>query len=392
MQNKTRELKILIIDDEPHILSALGREINQSDIKDSISVIKCESGEECLDYLKKSAENVFLVISDLRLNGISGSDLLIRVRTDYPDIMLILLTAYSDMPEIRKAVSAAIISLILKPWEKEVLVSEIKKALEIYQLKKKNIKFRSQIEQQLKAAGDFQKKILGMNKPEISYLTTSYCYSPAPGLHCSGDYFDIIELKNNSSLLIIGDVAGHGIKPSFVTGMIKVAASRMKLGDIKVPLSASIILSNLNKVMCDSLEDVSDIVITFQVALVDAQAGKISISNAGHFPAYIIREGSCIPLYTHGPAMGFSRKIEYPEITVKLQKNDIIAMYTDGLIDSPAEKDTIDSNRLKEILIDSAGSDRMCDEVFSKVSKLHPGNAYSDDVTILISRYQGLQE
>ncbi len=390
MKEKTEELKLMLIDDEPHILTALSREINQSELENTITVIKCESGEECLEYLDRSASAVFLIISDLKLKGMSGSDLLIKVRSAYPDIMLILLTAYSDMPEIRKAVSAAIVSLILKPWEKEVLISEIRKALEIYQIKQKNIRFQRQIEQQLKAAGDFQNKILTMNIPEVIYLETGYSYTPAPRLHCSGDYFDIIELKNNCSLLIIGDVAGHGIKPAFVTGMIKVATSRMKLGEINVPVSASIILSSLNREMCDALEDITDIVITFQIALVDAEAGKISISNAGHFPAYIIREGSCIPLYTQGPAMGFDRKIEYPEVTISLEKNDVIALYTDGLIDSPEGKETIDSDKLKKILINSSGSRNMCDEVIAKVRKLHPGNAFSDDVTILVNRYLGL--
>lgn len=380
---------MLLIDDEPHILTAIGRELNEFSKAHNISIIPFETGEDCLKYLGHYSDDVFLVLSDLRLPGIQGSDLLVSINKRYPDIMLIMLTAYSDINEIRKAVSATLSSLLLKPWNQDMLLTEVKKAFDVFQIKRKNRKYQKEMSQQLKAAGEFQKRILCIDVPKLFYLDCEYLYQPTAGIHCSGDYFDIIEMENQRTLLLIGDVSGHGVKPAFVTGIIKVLTRSSLVCRSPAEVSAAEIAMNINKKLCDALKNNPDLVITFQVILVNALTNTLRVSNAGHLPSYVIRDNKAIPLLTEGPAMGFRKNIQYTETQFTLKKQDRIVMMTDGILDSPSGKNSIAPKIISDLLIEAAGTGNFLNTFNKRVQALHPENEFSDDVTMLSCMYRG---
>jgi phosphoserine phosphatase RsbU/P len=151
--------KIMLVDDEPSILNSLKRELFDWCSEKFIEIIKFTNPEIALDSLEQEKE-VFLVISDLRMPEMLGSDLLLKIQELYPDIMTILLTGYSEIDEIMKAVKAGIFAYILKPWDEEYLLTEINKAYELSMLKKAKGKYIKMLEEELKWGGELQKKIL----------------------------------------------------------------------------------------------------------------------------------------------------------------------------------------------------------------------------------------
>ena len=379
--NKT--YTIVLVDDEPQILNALQRELRDCCNENPIELFAASSAEECLNYLKVNHNRVFLVISDLRMTGMPGSDLLLEVRKKFPDIILILLTAYSDMPEIQKAVSAAILSLVLKPWDYEALISEVKRAWEIYHIKRNNKLFQKEINYQLEAASDFQRKMLSVKIPRMNKVDIKMKYVPLSNMRCGGDFYDFIELDHGRCLVFIGDVAGHGIRPAFITGMLKVLTREMDLRRPNRPVSSAKVLSHLNKGLIDTLENVSDIVVTFMAMIIDPKFGQISVANAGHLPLYIVRNGECVPFTTGGPALGFIDPVEYEESVMEIGKGDKIIMFTDGLVESPAGKKKIEENFTMKNLLEVSDSRDIPDTLFNKMMEFHPENQYSDDVTII---------
>lgn len=111
---------ILFVDDEKPILKALGRFS-----RDKPWTYKtASSGAEGIAILEGNTQ-IDVVVSDMRMPGMSGSDFLIHVRENYPQIIRILLTGFSDVSALESAINKGrIYNYISKPWD-DYLLSEV---------------------------------------------------------------------------------------------------------------------------------------------------------------------------------------------------------------------------------------------------------------------------
>ena len=115
---------LLFVDDEPDIVDSLRRSFRKV-----YSVLTATSGNEALELLK--TRKVDLIISDQRMPGMTGDELLASAKTLQPDTIRILLTGYSDLESLVKCVNeASIYKYMTKPWEPEVLRLTVDRALE----------------------------------------------------------------------------------------------------------------------------------------------------------------------------------------------------------------------------------------------------------------------
>ncbi|MCX8017852.1 MAG: EAL domain-containing protein, partial [Rhodocyclaceae bacterium] len=111
------ERSVLIVDDEPSILSALRRLLR----REGYTILAATSAEEGLELL--AAHEVGVVISDARMPGMSGAEFLGRVRDMYPDTMRIMLSGYTDLEAVTSAVNRGeLFRFIAKPWDDADLV------------------------------------------------------------------------------------------------------------------------------------------------------------------------------------------------------------------------------------------------------------------------------
>ena len=124
---------ILCIDDEESILSALRRVLRT----ENYQII---TATNTIDGLKLLCENeIHLVISDQRMPEISGTEFLATVNDQFPDVVRIILSGYTDVDAITESVNNGhIYKFLLKPWNDQTLKREIKQALEYYELKRAN--------------------------------------------------------------------------------------------------------------------------------------------------------------------------------------------------------------------------------------------------------------
>ena len=111
---------LLIVDDDPQVLAAVRRDL-RSRYRDHYMVISAASGEEALTAareLKSRGDSLALVISDQRMPGMLGGELLARSRDVFPLARRVLLTAYSDVEAAIKAINEAQVDYYLsKPWD-----------------------------------------------------------------------------------------------------------------------------------------------------------------------------------------------------------------------------------------------------------------------------------
>ncbi|MFN6570773.1 response regulator [Dendronalium sp. ChiSLP03b] len=123
--------KILVVDDEPDNLDLLYRTFYRD-----YKVLRATSGPAALDLLAQEGE-VSVIISDQRMPIMSGTEFLSLTATQYPDIIRIILTGYTDVEDLVEAINAGkVFKYVTKPWEAEDLKAVVRQALDTHNVLK----------------------------------------------------------------------------------------------------------------------------------------------------------------------------------------------------------------------------------------------------------------
>ena len=120
----------MLVDDEASILKALKKELRGWSRERSVDIKTCMSAKEGLDVLSDPASGVSVVVADLKMPGMRGIDFLLEVKRLYPLIVGLLLTGFFEIENAQKAAEADIFCYLMKPWDTEVLIAELDKALQ----------------------------------------------------------------------------------------------------------------------------------------------------------------------------------------------------------------------------------------------------------------------
>src|SRR5688572_14277286 len=101
---------VLYVDDE-----ASNRTVFSLTFGERFNIKTASSGDEALRII--ASEDVGVLLTDQRMPGMTGNELLERVRRDHPNVLRMILTAYSDLDPILKAVNDGLVArYIIKPW------------------------------------------------------------------------------------------------------------------------------------------------------------------------------------------------------------------------------------------------------------------------------------
>ena len=123
------EYAIAIVDDEKSIRDGI-----LMTLEESYRMVAYASAEKALAAMKKVLPD--LVLLDIGLPGMSGIDALKTIRTEYPDVLVIMITAYEDVSTVISAMKAGAHDYVVKPLHMDGLEVTIKNALDTIRLKK----------------------------------------------------------------------------------------------------------------------------------------------------------------------------------------------------------------------------------------------------------------
>lgn len=124
---------LLFVDDEPLVLEALKRCL----FEEPFNVVTATSGREGLEILQK--EPVSLVLSDLRMPGMSGTEFLAAAKKIKPDLVTMMLTGAADLEAAKRAINEVGVNRFLtKPWDERELSEAIKVSLRQLDLEREN--------------------------------------------------------------------------------------------------------------------------------------------------------------------------------------------------------------------------------------------------------------
>src|SRR5262245_40222507 len=124
--------RVLYVDDEEDV-----REVFGAIFADDFEVVLAGSGAAALDELGRQPFDV--LVSDMRMEPMKGSQLLARAYADHPDTQRILLTGYSDHDDLADVVNSGhVFAYVQKPWDSEQLKLTIKRAAQVRGLELEN--------------------------------------------------------------------------------------------------------------------------------------------------------------------------------------------------------------------------------------------------------------
>ncbi len=181
--------------------------------------------------------------------------------------------------------------------------------------------------------GHVQRAIMpsGVRPAEAAGVDIAGRYRPATaGSLVAGDWYDALPLPDGQLLLVVGDIAGHGIEA--VTGMV---AARNALRGLAVTgAEPHELLGQLNYAACLFTEGVTGTVVCGRY---DPWTRVFRWARAGHLPPVLVRGGvAVVQPGPEGMMLGVEPDAEFEPATLPLRAGDTLLLYTDGLIERRA--------------------------------------------------------
>jgi len=141
-------MKVLVVEDKKNYLELI-KDMLDSEKIENVGVL---NGKKALEKIKQ--ERYSVIVSDLFLPDIDGFEIIKRVKKIYPELPIIIITAFSSIERAVEAVKLGAFDFIPKPFEAEHLILKIKKAVEEAELKRENRFYKSEKREKIEIIGD----------------------------------------------------------------------------------------------------------------------------------------------------------------------------------------------------------------------------------------------
>jgi len=349
--------------------------------------------------LKLDEENLGGIALGAKLSGIPFADLdmellstiTINIQNVLSNVSLIeaLNQAVTKETRIRnifqRYAPESIISTVLNPSNEELLLDDSETVRSMFENMINHLEEQFQLEKDLNHARDMQKHLLPEKPPSIPGF--SIAASSIPARWVCGDFYDFISLGSQDMALTLADVSGKGASAAMIATMLQTAA-RMCIGEY-YPIPA--ILSILNRFI---VKHTDASYATMFYGVLNAASRTFIYSNAGHPPSILYHDGKIRLLKTGGTVVGLFDDSVYEQETIKLQSNDVLVIYSDGVTDAGIDPEIDDENagfgqqRLEDIII--ANASLPADELLKSISDEVTRHAYNtkqfDDITLIVMK------
>ncbi|MFF8915493.1 SpoIIE family protein phosphatase [Streptomyces sp. NPDC015032] len=257
-----------------------------------------------------------------------------------------------------------------------------------------------------------QRSLLPPGDPVAAGLDIACRYLPGnTATEVGGDWFDVIELPGHRTALVVGDVMGRGLRAAVAMGELRTAVRTLALLD----LEPAEVLSALDEVARGlgtpggttasssgggaqwpsraahrSREaDLSEVYLaTCVYAVYDPVTRRCTFANAGHLPPAAVEPGQPAMLLDVPPGMPLGVGGEpFEEVEVELKEGALLALYTDGLVESRDHPLDEGLDALRGALVEPERPlEDVCDHVLTTLDTRHG----EDDIALLMARIRGL--
>jgi response regulator RpfG family c-di-GMP phosphodiesterase len=210
---------VLCVDDEVNILSSLKRVLRA----EGLCVLTATSGAQALTMLEEMP--VDLLISDMRMPGMDGAQLLEKVQAGWPSVVRILLTGHADMGSTVAAINRGrIFRYLNKPWDEAELLSAVRQGLQLQALEREKNRLEELTRQQ-------NQQLQTINAELEQRVAARTHELKDANVRIERNYLKSIKVFSNLLELRDGTLAGHGRR---VAETARDIARKMDLADESV--------------------------------------------------------------------------------------------------------------------------------------------------------------
>jgi serine phosphatase RsbU (regulator of sigma subunit) len=239
---------------------------------------------------------------------------------------------------------------------------------------------RDELANEIHLAAEVQQSILPRSIPTVPGFELAARMYPAKIV--AGDYYGFIGLTRGETAVVIADVSGKGVAAGLLMPSIEVT---LRMDAPRFP-GTSDLLGAFNNVVHQITG--GQRFITLFYGKLCAQSRSLEYTNAGHNPPLLIRTGADPSLLDRGgPVLGVLPNSEYESDMVALRRGDVLALYTDGIVEAESPTgEQYSATRLAKIvsshLQESAGE--LIESIYASVTQFQGTTAQADDMTLVV--------
>jgi len=372
-------------------------------------IYEVADGREAQAILQQYAVDV--VVTDVMMPNMTGTELMEWAQTHAPDPMWIVLSGLDTFDAAVDALHVGAFDYLAKPPEVRRVQVAVRNALERLELSRERERLYGElarshdelaekvqqledlchmledqaqvIQADLERAEIIQRALLPQVPPKLGRWCVQTLYQQ--GHNVGGDYFDVVPLDRQHLGIVIADAAGHGVAAAMLSVLFKYRF-KMWNEETQTPLMPQQVLSSVNAALYGDMT-AQGMFITAVYALLDRRSGRLRIASAGHPPAIVVRaDGEVQSIERGGPALGLQADATYMEKSLALEEGDRFLMYTDGILDGGEDALTVES--IGAQLRQDEPADALLGKLFDAATRAVEGER--DDITmVLLERSDG---
>jgi sigma-B regulation protein RsbU (phosphoserine phosphatase) len=244
---------------------------------------------------------------------------------------------------------------------------------------------KEKIERELQIARDIQQSFL--RQEPLAFPGLDIAHLNISSSKVGGDYYEAMPLNEREIVFSINDVAGHGVPAALLLSVFRSSfVYGLRQGD---DIAGTI--GYLNRLLAETTE--ANLYVTSFACKVNAGGGLLDYVNAGHPPPLVSRGASALWLDEGGMAVGMFADAEFRPVHFRLQPGDVLAFYTDGVIEAANEKNE-EYGRERLAAAVSAGRKLPAAELqaalLADVRAFRGSDKFADDLTLMVVKYLGM--
>ena len=239
----------------------------------------------------------------------------------------------------------------------------------------------SEVQQELELARRIQLSILPAAFPASLSFRVAAKYVPMTSV--AGDLYDFLLADDNHAGLLIADVSGHGIPAALIASMVKMAATSQR-AQASHPAA---LMAGMNSALCGNTQGQY---VTAAYVYLDAKAGEMQYSAAGHPAMLLLRKGTVTEIAENGMLLAAVDGASYENKSLPLQSGDRLLLYTDGLVEARNGDGKLFGEQSLAAELQSSGRMSPAEAVDHLIAAVQRwATLQDDDLTVLVCDYLG---
>ena len=375
LSSQLASARLLVADDQPHILAALEILLHGEGYQTDRAV----NPDNVLQALQEQKFDV--VLMDLNYTrdttgGAEGLELVTRIRAIDQTIPLVVMTAWGNVDLAVEAMRRGASDFVQKPWSNHQLLEKVREQVERCRMLRTSQRRR---EEESSEASAIQKSLLPSSIPQIAGYDIA---ATTQSMHfIGGDYYNIVPISDTQTAICIADVAGKGLPGALLMSNLQASLKPLINKDIQ----PHDLCSRLNRTLCEIMPENKFISLFYGV--LDSRDNCFTYCNAGHNPPILLKvEGAVSELDSSGAILGRFPDWQYSQTHCELSTGDTLLLFTDGVIEACDEQNELFGDR-KLVQTAQGFSYQSASELQSAILQAasdHCRGQFQDDATLIV--------